>query len=316
MVSTAEHCAHHYDRCQPLDETAPTPSSQTDYVTGATSLSSKDCQVYVGSKLPSSIEEHHLSKHFSEFHSEILKIELCRNKATNASKGFGFVTFSSRRVAFRAAQKLNHSKLCELYSLRVALAKDTRRPNPPNPYCSLKVTCLPPSVNEPKLRQHFKNAGEIAGCSIKASGPQCAFVIFSHPKAARRAVAMLNQTKLNGWTIFVRWKPNMGEASAPGRRHRQSQPPQQPTHSVKVTNLHPTVTESTLYQHFQQTGGIIKCNIQRSQSLCAHVNFTQPKAAILAVDMLNATELDGRKINVKLTCQYLNIPDRCVVNAL
>ena len=349
MVSTAEHCAHLHDSFKPLDKQlskhfskrdsgagipvndlnpvptpsshtdvvtdATSPSSHTDFVTGAVTLSAKTCKVYVGSNLPSSVKECHLSVHFREFESEILKIELCRDKATNISKGFGFLTFSSEEVALRAVQKLNHSKIFKKISLKVALAEDSCQPNPPNPYCSLKVTCLPPSVTEAKLRLHFISAGKIAQCSIISP---YALVFFSHRRAALHAVAKLNQTKLNGCTIFVQLKSETGEASAPGLG--ESQPHQQPTCAVKVTNLSPTVTESSLCQHFQQAGGIIRCTIQSSY---AYVNFTHLKAALRAVIMLNATEFDGSGwiISVKLMCQYLNIPDRyictsCTMNYL
>ena len=111
------------------NSSAPAPSSHTDSGSrvSAAALSGEFCKVYVGVRLPPFIDEGHLRAHFREFESQILVVELCRDAATKASKGFGFVTFSSQDVAIRAVQKLNGSNLLGKFSLKVELDKGSRR---------------------------------------------------------------------------------------------------------------------------------------------------------------------------------------------
>lgn len=89
----------------------------------ALSTESESCRVFVGARLPEYVTEQHIREHFREFSHAISKVDSIRDKYTNASKGYFFVTFQTEAYANTAIQTLNHSFLLGKHKLKIELQK-------------------------------------------------------------------------------------------------------------------------------------------------------------------------------------------------
>ena len=89
----------------------------------ALSTESESCRVFVGARLPEYVTEQHIREHFREFNHAISKVDSVRDKHTNASKGYFFVTFQTEAYANMAIQTLNRSLLLGKHKLKVELQK-------------------------------------------------------------------------------------------------------------------------------------------------------------------------------------------------
>ena len=82
--------------------------------------SGESFKIFVGSlkskALPHSIQSAHLQQHFNDFAQSIQNVYVIMDRETKQSKGFGFVTFNSKKAAQAAVNKLNGSQLhgCQL----------------------------------------------------------------------------------------------------------------------------------------------------------------------------------------------------------
>jgi len=81
-------------------------------------------KIYVGN-LPWSIRDQQLEEMFSEV-GEVVSARVITDRATNRSKGFGFVEFSSSEEAQAAIEKFNEFEI-EGRALRVNEAQDKPR---------------------------------------------------------------------------------------------------------------------------------------------------------------------------------------------
>ena len=98
------------------------PASKETFTTSS-SDSAKSTLLVEGicSKLPDSISDEELMKHFSAFSDNIVSASVGRDPQTNLGKGYGIVTFSSSETAMKAKKKYNGTHLCRKYQLRVTV---------------------------------------------------------------------------------------------------------------------------------------------------------------------------------------------------
>ena len=85
----------------------------------ASSTESDSCRIFVGAGLPKYVNEQHIQEHFHEFSHAITKVDCIRDKQTNTSKGYFFVTFKTEASANMAIQRLNQSLLLGKHKLKV-----------------------------------------------------------------------------------------------------------------------------------------------------------------------------------------------------
>ena len=174
----------------------------------ALSTESESCRVFVGARLPEYVTEQHIREHFREFSHAISKVDSVRDKHTNASKGYFFVTFQTEAYANMAIRTLNQSLLLGKHKLKVELQKSYPNSSTLNPDQNLcypvKITKLPVSVSDEALNALFSQAGEIIGRPIFHSSEQpYAHVNFKHTSGAQSAVQMFNGIIFCGREIRV-----------------------------------------------------------------------------------------------------------------
>mmetsp|Transcript_16706 Transcript_16706/g.54385 ORF Transcript_16706/g.54385 Transcript_16706/m.54385 type:complete len:490 (+) Transcript_16706:51-1520(+) len=154
------------------------------------------------------------------------------DQATQHSKGFGFVRFSSAGDRDRAIQEM-HGQVLGDRPIRVTHASSREErglaPNPahvqssnfpkssydPSRYAMPKATeegentCvfvggLDESVTPEMLRHHFGLLGDIAYIRIPP-GRGCGFVGFVHRKNAEAAISTLQGLRINGYKVRLSW---------------------------------------------------------------------------------------------------------------
>lgn len=119
------------------------------------STESDSCRVFVGAGLPKYVNEQHIREHFHEFNQVITKVDSIRDKQTNASKGFFFVTFKTEAYANMAIQKLNQSLLLGKHKLKVERQKShpniVPSPNMPTLH-TVTIANLDPRISSDEIK--------------------------------------------------------------------------------------------------------------------------------------------------------------------
>lgn len=112
-----------YKRKGPSKGSTSTTDSDVESVAFSDSDSdSTNATLYVGvfdSKFPNYVNSRHLREHFSEFEYCIENAMIVRDMQTKQTKGYGFVTFSSRPYAELAMKELRGSKLHDKFKLYI-----------------------------------------------------------------------------------------------------------------------------------------------------------------------------------------------------
>lgn len=165
------------------------------------------------------------------------------------------------------------------------------------------------------LKDHMRSAGEVIRADILTDttgrSKGCGLVEFASSRDARTAIATLNDTDLNGRSIFVREDreagPSGSSSSRPERvdRSEPSHPPAKlgQGKTVYVGNLSWDVEWQNLKDHMRQAGEVVHADVLKEPSGrskgCGIVEFASIRDANNAIRQLNDTELMGRLIFVR-----------------
>ena len=84
------------------------------------------CRVFVGSGLPSYINEWHIREHFHNFVHEIVRVDTIKDKTTQKSKGYFFITFKSQASADMAVEMLHHSSIMGKHRVKVEIQRSAQ----------------------------------------------------------------------------------------------------------------------------------------------------------------------------------------------
>ena len=107
-----------------------TASSDGQLCSAGTTL----CVEGINSRLPDSISDTELLKHFSAFGEEdIVSAYIVRDPQAKQSRGYGLITFSSVQTANKAQKKYTGTYLCKKFQLRLTQVKPITVSNTPNP---------------------------------------------------------------------------------------------------------------------------------------------------------------------------------------
>ena len=245
--------SHSSPKRSSLTSTFSVSSTYPDYASSESDSEpdSKECVLYIRPKykaLPDYVSSQHLTEHFKEFKEHIINTRIIRDRATKKSKGFGFITFSSKGSAQGAIYKLNGSKLLGKFELLVEYEQGKReelRPGKrrlPTPastslaspdsaehgsnhsvlYVRAKYTVLPNYINRQHLQEHFQefkehivNARMIRDHITKKSRGY-GFIAFTSVQAAEEAIQKLNDSKLHGkFDLLVQFDRGRSDVTSP-----------------------------------------------------------------------------------------------------
>ena len=251
----------------------------------------EECVLYIRSKykvLPDYITRQHITEHFKEFKKHITNSRIIRDRATNKSKGFGFITFSSKASAQAALQKLNGSKLHGKFELVIEYERGKRGAGKqrlsstssasasPGLYTSAehqsqlyiraKYTVLPDYINSQHLKEHFQDFKEhIVNARIirdpatrKSRG--YGFITFTSVQAAEEAIQKLNGSELHGkFNLLVEFEHRSEFTASPTHI---KQPPNHATVSVKCTLEQMMYLKLNLFQETSQEAKRLLTSLQ------------------------------------------------------
>ena len=171
-------------------------------------------KLYVGN-LPFEFDDNQLKELFSQA-GEIESAEVVRDKATDRSKGFGFVIMSSAEEAEKAVNDLNGHEV-DGRSLTVSEA----RPVSPKLY----IGNLPYSVDDSYLTNLFGQAGQVVSASVikdklSNNSKGFGFVEMSSSEEAEKAIEQFNGYEVEGRALRVSQAKPMEARSEGGGNNR------------------------------------------------------------------------------------------------
>ncbi|KAJ4890734.1 Polyadenylate-binding protein 4 [Raphanus sativus] len=251
------------------------------------------CSLYIGD-LDVSVTDSQLYDYFTEV-CPVVSVRVCRDSATNASLGYGYVNYTNIDHAEKAMKALNYTSLNGkmirvTYSTRDSAARKSGVGN-------LFVKNLDKSVDNKTLHETFSECGSIASCKVATDhmgqSRGYGFVQFESEDSAKTAIEKLNGRALNGKELFVGpfLKKEERESSAGGDKTKFT--------NVFVKNLSETTDDDELKTTFGQYGGISSAVVMRDgdgRSRCfGFVNFEDADDAARAVEALNGKKFDDKE---------------------
>nr|AFK47384.1 unknown [Lotus japonicus] len=178
---------------------------------------SEDLKIFVGN-LPWDVESENLAMLFEEAGS-VEFAEVIYNKATNQSRGFGFVIMSTAEDLEKALNKFSGYELDgRVLTVNKATPKEARPERPPRTFgsgsgsrdsgLSVYVGNLPWSVDAARLEEIFREHGNVENARIvmdRETGRSrgFGFVTMSSEADINGAIAALDGQSLDGRTIRV-----------------------------------------------------------------------------------------------------------------
>lgn len=174
--------------------------------------SDADCKtLYVGvrkSKFPNYITSKHLRQHFAEFEGDISNVMIVRDQETKESKGYGFVTFTSREATVNAIEKLKGTRLLDKFPLFMNFKKSESGGSVQQHSSELffkgMKSRLPNYIHSRHIRDHFAEFEADIVRTVVVSDPQTktskgfGFIKFTSDRTAEDAQKKLHGSMLLG----------------------------------------------------------------------------------------------------------------------
>ncbi|CAM8945337.1 unnamed protein product [Rhodiola kirilowii] len=252
-------------------------------------------EVFVGGLLKDVFEEDLRDR--CEILGEIYEIRLVKNKETGESKGYGFISFTSKSAALKAIEDL-HNKEFKGKILRCSLSESKYR---------LFIGNVPKVLTEDEFRKIIEETGPGSENIELIKDPQnpsrnrgFAFVEYYNNACAdySRKKMSSGSFKLDGNTPTVTWAdpkntPNSSSAAAAQVK------------ALYVKNIPDNTTTDQLKEVFQPYGEVTKVVKPPSKSGSAKrdfgfVHFAERSSALKAVSNSEIHEIDGQKLEVAL----------------
>jgi len=257
-------------------------------------------QLYVGN-LSFSTTEEELQKFFKGFNGYVSATVISRRGGR--SKGFGFVNFDDNKSA-EAAMSETDGKDIDGRAISVRFAKDR---NAAENLCDdrLLVLNLPEGTSKDELQTIFKSFGTLSDVEIiSRSGETFAYATFKSADEAKKALDAMNGKDVKGGDdsleIFYARKLRTRKRRKKDVRERKDSPLD--PMKVYIGELSWNATEDQIKAAFKDCGKIEDVSIARTKSGrskgFAFVTFDSPGLIEKAVNTVNGTEIDGRKVIV------------------
>jgi len=230
------------------------------------------------------------------------------------SKGYGIVDFASPQDANQAIRTLNDREL-DGRRLNIRENREPRGTAGAGGFASYTnraggsslgstkvfVNGLSFSTAWQELKDHMRQAGNVLHVDIKLApdgrSKGNALVEYSSPQEALNAMRMLDNSELEGRTIFVREDRDAVKAPVNGRGTAGG------GFKVFVGNLSFRTTWQDLKDHMRQVGDVNHVEIHTDASGLskgsALVEFSSRSAARAAIDRLQDSELGGRPLFIR-----------------
>jgi len=248
---------------------------------------------------------------FSQF-GQILscKIELDEKQG---SKGYGYIQFASQDAADKSAQTVNGMMLNgkKVFVGPFVTKKERMVANSSKKFTNIFVKNLPDNYSIEKLKEMFTPFGQISSAAIAGEdagqSKGFGFVNFESPDAAATAVEAINNTEVEGKTVYVGRAQKRQERDAELRHKFEQMKMEQMTKyqgiNLYIKNLDDDIDEDKLRAVFDQFGTITSCKVMndaKGSKGFGFVCFSSPEEATKAVTEMNGKIVGNKPLYVGL----------------
>ncbi|KAK9449505.1 uncharacterized protein V1518DRAFT_416180 [Limtongia smithiae] len=271
------------------------PAAETAAATAAANPA-HSASLYVG-ELEPTVTEAMLFELFSQVGS-VASIRVCRDAVTRRSLGYAYVNFHNAADGERALEELNYTHIkgrpCRImWSQRDPSLRKTGAGN-------VFIKNLDPAIDNKALHDTFAAFGNILSCKVAVDeygqSRGYGFVHYETAEAAESAIKHVNGMLMNDKKVFV------GHHIA--KKDRQSKFSEMKANftNVYVKNVDSEVTDDQFRALFEKFGPITSVSLARDDEGKSRgfgfVNFENHLDASQAVDELNESEVNGKKLYV------------------
>ncbi|KAJ7219326.1 polyadenylate binding protein [Mycena pura] len=258
--------------------------------------SAPSASLYVG-ELDPTVTEAMLFEIFNMI-GPVASIRVCRDAVTRRSLGYAYVNYLNAADGERALEGLNYSliknRACRImWSQRDPALRKTGQGN-------IFIKNLDEAIDNKALHDTFAAFGNVLSCKVATDehgmSKGYGFVHYETAEAADSAIKAVNGMLLNDKKVYV--------GHHISRKERQSKLDEMKAQftNLYVKNLDPEVTEEEFEKLFAQfgtvTSAVVQVDDEGKGKGFGFVNYESHEAAQIAVDALNDTEVNGRKLYV------------------
>jgi polyadenylate-binding protein len=262
--------------------------------------------------LDKSIDNKALYDTFSAF-GNILSCKIAMDE--HGSKGYGFVHFETEEAARNSIEKVNGMLLNGKKVFvgrfmtrreRIDLMGDRAKK-----FTNVYVKNFGDALDDIKLRELFEKCGTVSSCKVMSADDGKSrgfgFVSYDDHDAAQRAVEEINNTEIDGHTVYVGRAQKKAERHAELKERFERMKMERMTRyqgvNLYVKNLDDTIDDELLRKEFSQFGSITSVKIMfeggRSKGF-GFVCFNSPEEATRAVTEMNGHILVSKPLYVAL----------------
>nr|GAT53213.1 predicted protein [Mycena chlorophos] len=258
--------------------------------------STPSASLYVG-ELDPTVTEAMLFEIFNMI-GPVASIRVCRDAVTRRSLGYAYVNYLNAADGERALETLNYSliknRACRImWSQRDPALRKTGQGN-------IFIKNLDEAIDNKALHDTFAAFGNVLSCKVATDehglSKGYGFVHYETAEAAESAIKAVNGMLLNDKKVYV--------GHHISRKERQSKLDEMKAQytNLYVKNLDPEYSQDEFEKLFTQYGPVTSAAVQMDETGKSKgfgfVNYESHEAAQAAVDALNDTEINGRKLYV------------------
>ncbi|KAK9467531.1 hypothetical protein V1512DRAFT_223747 [Lipomyces arxii] len=273
-----------------------TAESDASATAAAATTPAHSASLYVG-ELEPSVTEAMLFELFNPIGS-VASIRVCRDAVTRRSLGYAYVNFHHAADGERALEELNYTSIkgrpCRImWSQRDPSLRKTGAGN-------VFIKNLDTAIDNKALHDTFAAFGNILSCKVAVDeygqSRGYGFVHYETAEAADNAIKHVNGMLLNDKKVFV------GHHVAKKDRLSKFDEMKANFTNVYVKNVDTEVTDDQFRALFEKFGPITSVSLSRDDEGKSRgfgfVNFVNHEDADRAVDDLNESDVNGRKLYV------------------
>lgn len=275
---------------------APPVAQPAPYNPPPAQMPSPSASLYVG-ELDPTVTEAMLFEIFNMI-GPVASIRVCRDAVTRRSLGYAYVNYLNATDGERALEQLNYSlikgRACRImWSQRDPALRKTGQGN-------IFIKNLDEQIDNKALHDTFAAFGNVLSCKVATDehglSKGYGFVHYETAEAADTAIKAVNGMLLNDKKVYV--------GHHISRKERQSKIEEMKSQftNIYVKNLDTEVTQEQFEDLFKPFGNVTSCVVQvddegKSKGF-GFVNFETHEEAHAAVEGLNDTEINGKKLFV------------------
>lgn len=172
--------------------------------------------------------------------------------------------------------------------------------------CTVFVGNLKYETRWQALKDHMRKAGNVDSANIleapNGRSKGCALVTYQHPKEAQRAISELNESELEGRTIFVQPDNKPGDTGGDPRTNNQHSTNNE--YSIFVGNLPYECSWQALKDYFKSCGYIERAEVMEDPKTgkkkgFGTITFSNERGMDNAIRRFHGSDFQGRTLEVR-----------------